>query len=524
MIFLANFLNRYRVRLLAIMAAVGAVLSYAAPTFALYQLIPAEGHDNARHIAYLSFLVPGGVITVILLTHAYVVSVLERYVTRPVVRLTHRLERLCRDGKGPSLRTFTRVIEIANLTAAFRRLYGLLAMRVVQIRHLVGGMRHNLRAHLSHISNAAQFARSGQCTALEAADVALAEVRAITRILDVNAEIAKNFSHILGDPPAEIRVADVLQNCLDGLEQLADEKGVELDTEYPPDDLVVVAHLGKIDNIIHNLVDNAIKYTPSGGKVRLAVRARPDAKTSSSSQRLEIEVADTGIGIPDADKPRVFDYAFRGESTATHPGDGYGLNLVASIMSLYNGTSEIRDNTPQGTVITIRLALPTSLPATGSSHPSTSSLIPRSRLPRLYPRTNSGWLYALLTTIPMAGGFGAILFYEWFGNTRILADTTAVASAFAFVYVVFAVGWKYLRLRALGRVSYANSRLKIVGNVFYMNTALIAAYFLERFFNWQIAPPSAWSAWQSPTACAASSSARCVSFAADARNHKRKSA
>ena len=59
-----------------------------------------------------------------------------------------------------------------------------------------------------------------------------------------------------------------------------------------------------------------------------------------------------------------------------------------------------------------------------SSLPSSSSLIPRSRLPRLYPRTNSGWLYALLTTIP---------------------------------------------------------------NVFYINTALIAAYFLERFFNWQIA-------------------------------------
>ena len=90
MIFLAKFLNRYRVRLLAIMAAVGAVLSYAAPTFALYTLIPAEDHDNARHIAYLSFLIPGGVITVILLTHAYVVSVLERYVTRPVVRLTNR--------------------------------------------------------------------------------------------------------------------------------------------------------------------------------------------------------------------------------------------------------------------------------------------------------------------------------------------------------------------------------------------------------------------------------------------------
>ena len=231
-ILLANFLNRYRLRLLAVIAVVGAVLSYAVPTFALYPLIPAERHDDARLIAYVAFLIPGSVIATILLTHAYVVSVLERYVTRPVVRLTNRLEQLCRDGEGPSLRTFTRVIEILNLTGAFRRLYGLLALRIAQIRHLVGGMRHNLRAHLSHISNAAQFAKAGKCTALEAADVALNEVKAITHILDVNAEIAKNFSHILGDPPTEIRVADVVQKCLDGLELLAEEKGVELDTEY----------------------------------------------------------------------------------------------------------------------------------------------------------------------------------------------------------------------------------------------------------------------------------------------------
>ena len=480
-ILLANFLNRYRLRLLAVVAVVGAVLSYAVPTFALYQLIPTERHDDARLIAYVAFLIPGIVIASILLTHAYVVSVVERYVTRPVVRLTKRLEQLCRDGEGPSLRTFTRVIEILNLTGAFRRLYGLLALRVAQIRHLVGGMRHNLRAHLSHISNAAQFAKSGKCSAAEAAEVALNEVKAITHILDVNAEIAKNFSHILGDPPTEIRVADVVQKCLDGLELLAEEKGVELDTEYPPDDLVVVAHLGKIDDIIHNLVDNAIKYTPEGGKVRLAVRSRPDAKTSAPSQLLEIEVSDTGIGIPEADKPHVFEYAFRSASAATLPGDGYGLNHVASIMSLYGGKSEIRDNTPQGTVITIRLALSGS-PVRSDPSGQPLGFHSRSRLPRLYPKSNSGWLYALLTTVPMAGGFGAILFYEWFGNNDELADATAVAAIFALVYDAFVIGWKYLRLRALGKRKFAASRLRIVRRVIYLNASLIATYFLWRFY------------------------------------------
>lgn len=483
MISISKFLNQHRHQLIVAMSVVGIALAYAAAIFALYPLIPAERHDDARHAAFVTCWIPGLVIGILLLTHSFFAAVLERYVTRPIVRLTHRVTRLCRDGEGPSLRTFTRVLEIANLTAAFRRLYGLLALRVVQIRHLVGGMRHNLRAHLSHISNAAQFAKAGKCSALEAAEVALNEVKAITHILDVNAEIAKNFSHILGDPPTEIRVADVVQKCLDGLELLAEEKGVELDTEYPPDDLVVVAHLGKIDDIIHNLIDNAIKYTPEGGKVRLAIRSRSDAKTSAPSL-LEIEVADTGIGIPDADKPHVFEYAFRSASAATLPGDGYGLNHVASIMSLYNGTSEIRDNTPQGTVITIRLALPTSLSAPACSSPWGQPLDfhSRSYLPRLYPRSDSGWLYALLTTIPMAGGFGAILFYEWFGNTEVLADATAIASFFALVYVAFVIGWKYLRLRALSRRNFAASRIRIVRRVIYLNASLIGTYFLWRFY------------------------------------------
>jgi len=275
-----------------------------------------------------------------------------------------------------------------------------------------------------------------------------------------------------------------VQKCLDGLELLADEKGVELDTEYPPDDLVVIAHLGKIDDIIHNLVDNAIKYTPAGGKVRLAVRSRPDAKASAPSQTLEIEVADTGIGIPVGDKPHIFDYAFRGAAAHDHPGDGYGLNHVASIMSLYDGKPEIRDNTPQGAIITIRLTLPNTLPSSVRSAPCEQSHGGRSRsyLPRLYPKSDSGWLYALFTTVPMAGGFGAILFYEWYGNTEILADATAVASIFALMYVFFVIGWKYVRLCALERRNFASSRIRIVRRVAYLNATLIGTYILWRFF------------------------------------------
>ena len=501
LISLSQFLHRHRLRLLAATAVAVVVLTYVGTVLSLYPLIPAERHDDARHVAFVASWIPSILIGIVFLTHAFAAALIERYVTRPVTRLTDWATTRRLDGDGQPLRTFSRIREITDLAVALRELFDLLAMRVQQIRHLVGGMRHNLRAHLSHISNAAQFAKAGQGSPFEAAEVALAEVRAIARILDVNAEIAKNFSNILGDPPAQIRVADLLQACLDSLDGLADEKGVDLDVDYPPDDLVVVAHLGKIDDIIHNLVDNAIKYTPVGGKVRLSVRARPnkpdstrpdaksqarpDAKASVPSQMLEIEVADTGIGIPDADKPHVFEYAFRGRSAATVPGYGYGLNHVSSIMSLYNGKAEIRDNTPQGTVVTIRLALPVSLPPPVRPVPCRQlhGVPRRSLLPHLYPKSDSGWLYAFLTTVPLAGGFAAILFYEWFGNMPVLADTTALVSTYALAYVVFVIGWKYLRLRALGRRSIAASRMRIVRRTAYANLLLVATYLVWRFFN-----------------------------------------
>ena len=195
---LSQFLNRNHQLLLAALAVIGIAGTYGGAILALMPLIPPERHDDARHIAFVASWIPSLAVGLLVLAHSFVAAVVERYVTRPATRLTKWATERCRDGEGPSLRTFSRVIEIANLAAAFRRLFDLLALRVLQIRHLVGGMRHNLRAHLSHISNAAQFAKAGKCSAAEAAEVALTEVKAITHILDVNAEIAKNFSHILG--------------------------------------------------------------------------------------------------------------------------------------------------------------------------------------------------------------------------------------------------------------------------------------------------------------------------------------
>ena len=460
---------------------------------ALKSLIPPERHGEARLIVFLANWGSGFAAAVLIVAHAYAASVINRYVVRPVERITNWAEMRVRLGEGPSLRTFTRVSELRRLVASLRNLFDKQSVRVRQIRNLVGATRHNLHDHLTHIDCDAQEVVKRRMDGVEAAARARDEIRAISHILDVNASSAKNFSHILGVPPTMIEVAELVHDCLDQLEPLAADAGLKLKSELPPDELVALAHPENLEDIIHNLVGNAVKYTPRGGSICLTVRARPDesdpprpdAKASRPSQ-LEIIVADTGIGIPDDEKPHVFEHGYRGVSALKLPGDGYGLNNVASVVSLYGGSADVRDNAPKGTVVTVRLNVPMSLtgdlPKPDASHTSDASACTPaphpSSLPHLYPKSDSGWVYAMLVSAPMTGAFAALLFYEWRRNMGSLADVTAFASAYVAIYSVCVIAWKVRRLKILRKHQFARTRMKIVWRSFFYNLLAILIWFV----------------------------------------------
>lgn len=90
---------------------------------------------------------------------------------------------------------------------------------------------------------------------------------------------------------------------------------------------------------VANLVDNAIKYTPEGGKVQVNLAVEKNV--------LRIEVADSGIGIPEEDREKVFQRFFRVEhSRSRHPGNGLGLSLVQAVVKLHDGYIDLKDNKP----------------------------------------------------------------------------------------------------------------------------------------------------------------------------------
>jgi signal transduction histidine kinase len=145
--------------------------------------------------------------------------------------------------------------------------------------------------------------------------------------------------------PVDIR--ELLEAVVTLTHERARNQHLALTVDCPPEIGVVEADERRLKQALFNLVSNAIKFTPPDGAIRLAAR-REDG-------RIELSVADTGIGIPSADQERVFEKFERGNPQGRQSGAGLGLSLVKSLIELHGGTVEIESTPGAGTVISCRL-------------------------------------------------------------------------------------------------------------------------------------------------------------------------
>jgi len=149
---------------------------------------------------------------------------------------------------------------------------------------------------------------------------------------------------------APVRFAEVLGSVLDIVRPKAEASRVGLIADVEPADIVAHADHDRLAQILINLVDNAVKYTPEGGWV--TVRARRDGG------RLEVRVRDTGIGIPRADLPRITERFYRVDKARSRElgGTGLGLAIVKHLVLAHGGELEITSEEGEGTTVRFTLA------------------------------------------------------------------------------------------------------------------------------------------------------------------------
>ncbi|WP_369412285.1 sensor histidine kinase [Geotalea toluenoxydans] len=152
---------------------------------------------------------------------------------------------------------------------------------------------------------------------------------------------------LLETHPLNLRSA--VKQAMSLLNQRATDKGITLDIETVEASQFVLADKGKLDQVLVNLLDNAIKYTPDNGKV--TVTAEDEA------EMLKISVTDTGLGIPAKDLPRIFERFYRVDEARSRDkgGTGLGLSIVKHIVQSHGGMISVKSIPGEGSTFSFTL-------------------------------------------------------------------------------------------------------------------------------------------------------------------------
>jgi len=150
---------------------------------------------------------------------------------------------------------------------------------------------------------------------------------------------------------AEIRLPAFFETIIRDWETRLGARGLHAELHVSPEVTTLQADEGRLQEIIYNLLDNAVKYSQPGGVVTL--RAEP----ARDEEMVRLSVSDQGKGIPAADVPRIFERFYRADTARSraHGGTGLGLSIVKHIAQLHGGRVEAKSEVGRGTTISVLL-------------------------------------------------------------------------------------------------------------------------------------------------------------------------
>lgn len=209
-------------------------------------------------------------------------------------------------------------------------------------KDFVANVSHELRTPITIIKGYAETLLEG---GLENPEMAQ---RFVSVILSHSERLAALVRDLLtlsqlesGGLPLEMRsvnVTDLAGSVVSLLEQRSREKRIQVDSEGLVESPAVLADPGRLEQVLVNLLDNAIKYTPSGGQVFLSA--------ATQGNLVRIGVHDTGIGIPSKDLPRIFERFYRVDTARSRDegGTGLGLSIVKHLVQIQGGTISVESS------------------------------------------------------------------------------------------------------------------------------------------------------------------------------------
>ena len=233
-------------------------------------------------------------------------------------------------------------------------------------KEFVANVSHELRTPLTNVRSYAETIREAgdelsRETENDFLDVVISETDRMTNIVRDLLTLSRLDSGRSEMNMARFPFGAAIDAVLRSIELEARRHHHELTRSYPDSLPIIIGDRGRLEQVMLNVLGNAVKYTPDGGHIHVT------AGESSTGDKVWMEVADDGIGIPEADRSRIFERFYRVDKARSREsgGTGLGLSIATEIVQRHNGTLSLVDREGPGT--TVRLELPIIQPLGGEA-------------------------------------------------------------------------------------------------------------------------------------------------------------
>lgn len=290
----------------------------------------------------------------IVLVFAFFISLLiSNWIALPLKHITKSAEALAEGDlieiplEGPK--------EVQQLAGTFNLMSTKITAGAQSQREFVANVSHELKTPLTSIQGYAQAILDGTVESKpaidKAANVILIETNRLHRLVMDLLTLARLEAGTANIQHSEVHIQALLVNMLDKFSIQAEKQSIQMQMDHVPD-VVIMGDGDRLAQVFSNLIDNALKFTPENGQVHISAEM--------VAKNIMIKIADTGLGIPEVDREKIFDRFYQSETSRKYgkkKGFGLGLSIAREIIQSHYGNIWVEDNAGQGSVFVVKLPI-----------------------------------------------------------------------------------------------------------------------------------------------------------------------
>ncbi|MFQ5853459.1 MAG: sensor histidine kinase [Candidatus Binatia bacterium] len=269
---------------------------------------------------------------------------------RPIRNLINTVRSIIATGRmDDRVPTHHSADELDELVRLFNRMLEKIEALIKGMREALDHVAHDLRTPMTRLRGIAEIAlqsKHNHDTSLEALADCLEESERVIMLLNTLMDISEAETGTLKLHLGRVNVSVLIEDIAELYHYVADDKKVAVSVNAPKD-LFLTADRNRIQQVLANLLDNAIKHTPPGGTIEVEARL--------NKQEVAIIVKDNGVGISPRDLPKIWDRLYRGDKSRSQRGLGLGLSLVKAIVEAHGGHAQAASQLDAGSLFTVYL-------------------------------------------------------------------------------------------------------------------------------------------------------------------------